>query len=237
MLTIVIVEKEPFTLLGIKTALEQTLDIKINDEATYGEIGFQLVEQNKPNFVLVDLFLPDMSGLEFTRSIKKKTDSQVVILTNQTDEEVVNSAFSYGADSYMLKTTDIEVVQLAIKRAYFNEFLLDPKLTKRFLSTLYQKKYNKTISKDQKDNDPPNEKQIQILRLLAEGLSYEDIAEKMFIALSTVKTHVSVLYSKWNVKNRAEAIKKGSMLGYLDYASVVNEAFQGEEMEKIKSGI
>ncbi|WP_228013489.1 helix-turn-helix transcriptional regulator [Nostoc edaphicum] len=53
----------------------------------------------------------------------------------------------------------------------------------------------------------------------------EDIAGKMLLALSTVKTHVSVLYSKWHVKNRAEAIKKGSMLGYLDYASVVNEGF------------
>ncbi|MBD2458479.1 response regulator transcription factor [Nostoc sp. FACHB-87] len=142
MLTIVIVEKEPFTLLGIKTALAQTPDIKISGEANCGKIGFQLVEQNKPNVVLVDLFLPDMSGLEFTRSIKKKTDSKVVILTNQTDEEVVDSAFIYGADSYMLKTTDIEVVQLAIK--------------------------------------------------------------------------------------------KGSMLGYLDYASVVNEGFQGQEMEKVK---
>lgn len=59
----------------------------------------------------------------------------------------------------------------------------------------------------------------------------------MFISISTIKSHVSILYSKWNVKNRVEAIKKGSMLGYLDYSSVVNEAWKFEEMEKIKSGI
>lgn len=59
----------------------------------------------------------------------------------------------------------------------------------------------------------------------------------MFISLITVKTHINVLYGKWHVKNRAEAIKKGSMLGYLDYASVVSEGFQGKESERIKSGI
>lgn len=239
MFKIVIIEREPFTLLGIKTAISQSPDIEVTGEATCGEVGLKLVQEIKPDVVLVDLLLPDMSGLELTRLIKNKTDSKVVILTNQTDGDIVNFAFSYGADSYLLKTSDIEVVELAIKRAYFNECFLDPKLTRKVLSSRYQNKStnSNTTSPDKKPHDPPTERQIQVLRLLADGLSFDDIAQKMYLSVCTVKSYASELYGKWHVKNRAEAIKKGSMLGYIDYTSVVNEAFQFEEVEKIKSGI
>lgn len=157
MLKIVIIEREPFTLLGIKTAIEQSPDIEVTGEATCGEIGFKLVEQTKPDVVVVDILLPDMNGLDLTRSIKKTTDSKVVILTNQANEDIVNSAFSSGADSYMLKTTDIELVELAIKKAYFNECLLDPKLTKKVLSSCYQNNFTNTTSKGKKFSDPPTD--------------------------------------------------------------------------------
>ena len=184
MLKIVIIEKEPFTLLGIKTAIEQSPDIEVSASAMCGEIGLKLVEQTKPDVVVVDILLPDMNGLDLTRSIKKTTDSKVVILTNQANEDIVNSAFSSGADDYLLKTTDIELVELAIKKAYFNEFLLDPKLTKKVLSSCYQNNLTNTTSKGKNFPDPPTDTKIQIRRLLAEGLSYEDIAQKMFISVS-----------------------------------------------------
>ena len=118
MLKIVIVEPEIFTLLGIKGAMEQSPDIEVTGDATSGKLGFQLIEQTNPDVVLVDLLLPDMSGLELTRSIKRKTNSKVVIFTNQTHSDFINSAFRNGADSYMLKSADIELIELAIKRAY-----------------------------------------------------------------------------------------------------------------------
>ncbi|WP_242056201.1 response regulator [Nostoc flagelliforme] len=133
MLKIVIVEPETFTLLGIKGAIEKSPDIEVTASATSGKLGFQLIEQMNPDVVLVDLLLPDMSGLELTRSIKRKTNSKVVICTNQTHSDFINSAFRHGADYYMLKSADIELIELAIKRAYFNECLLDPKLAKKLL--------------------------------------------------------------------------------------------------------
>ncbi|MBW4458360.1 MAG: response regulator [Nostoc indistinguendum CM1-VF10] len=84
MLKIVIIEREPFTLLGIKTAIEQSPDIEVSASATCGEIGLKLVEETKPDVVVIDLLLPDMSGLELTRLIKNQTNSKVIILTNQT---------------------------------------------------------------------------------------------------------------------------------------------------------
>ena len=223
MLRIVIVEPETFTLLGIKGAIGQSPDIEVTGSAKCGKLGFQLIEQVNPDVVLVDLLLPDMSGLELTRSIKRNTNSKVVIFTNETHSDFINSAFRHGADSYMLKTADVELIELAIKRAYFDESLLDPKLTKKLLKSPYQNRYIDTNFADKNLLDSPTERQIQVLRLLAQGLGFEQIAREMFLSVSTVKHYASDLYSKWHVKNRYEAIKRGAMLGYIDYNLIVNE--------------
>ncbi|MFW9264809.1 response regulator, partial [Nostoc sp. CALU 546] len=201
MLKIVIVEPETFTLLGIKGAISQSPDIEVTGSATSGKLGFQLIEQTNPDVVLVDLLLPDMSGLELTRSIKRKTNSKVVIFTNHTHSDFINSAFRHGADSYMLKSADIELIELAIKRAYFNECLLDPKVAKKLLESLYQNRYIDPNFVDKNLLEPPTERQIQVLRLLAQGLIFEQIAKEMFLSVSTVKNYASDLYSKWHVKN------------------------------------
>ncbi len=223
MLRIVIVEPSTFTLLGFKTAIEQSPDIEVAGEANCGKIGFQLIEQTNPDVVLVDFLLPDMSGLELTRSIKRKTNSKVVIFTNETHSDFINSAFRHGADSYMLKSADVELIELAIKRAYFDECLLDPKLAKKLLERLYQNTYIDPNFVEKNLIDPPSERQIQVLRLLAQGLVFEQIAREMFLSVSTVKQYASDLYSKWHVKNRYEAIKRGALLGYIDYNLIVNE--------------
>jgi DNA-binding NarL/FixJ family response regulator len=222
MLRIVIVEPETFTLLGIKGAISQSPDIEVTGSANCGKLGFQLIEQVNPDVVLVDLLLPDMSGLELTRSIKRNTNSKVVIFTNETHSDFINSAFRHGADSYMLKSADVELIELAIKRAYFDESLLDPKLTKKLLKSPYQNRYIDPILADKNLLDSPTERQIQVLRLLAQGLGFEQIAKEMFLSVSTVKHYASDLYSKWGVKNRYEAIKRGAMLGYIDYNLIVN---------------
>nr|WP_266889390.1 response regulator transcription factor [Trichormus azollae] len=89
-------EQETFTLLGIKAAIDQSSDIEVIGDGTSGQIPFQLIEQTNPDVVLVDLILPDMSGLELTRSIKRETNSKVVIFTNQTHSDFINSAFRHG---------------------------------------------------------------------------------------------------------------------------------------------
>ncbi|MBU7584446.1 MAG: response regulator transcription factor [Nostoc sp. TH1S01] len=223
MLRIVIVEPETFTLLGIKGAISQSPDIEVTGSASCGKLGFQLIEQVNPDVVLVDLLLPDMSGLELTRSIKRKTNSKVVIFTNETHSDFINSAFRHGADSYMLKSADVELIELAIKRASFDESLLDPKLTKKLLKSPYQNRYIDSNFAEKNLLESPTERQIQVLRLLAQGLVFEQIAREMFLSVSTVKHYASDLYSKWHVKNRYEAIKRGAVLGYIDYNLIVNE--------------
>jgi DNA-binding NarL/FixJ family response regulator len=123
----------------------------------------------------------------------------------------------------MLKSADVELIELAIKRAYFDECLLDPKLAKKLLENLYHNRYINPNFVEKNLIDPPTERQIQVLRLLAQGLVFEQIAKEMFLSVSTVKCYASDLYSKWGVKNRYEAIKRGALLGYIDYNLIVNE--------------
>ncbi|WP_313931979.1 MULTISPECIES: response regulator transcription factor [Nostoc] len=147
----------------------------------------------------------------------------MVIFPNQTHSDFINSAFRHWADSYMLKSADIELIELAIKRAYFDECLLDPKLAKKLLENLYHNRYIDPKFVDKNLLDSPTECQIQVLRLLAQGLVFQDIAKEMFLLVSTVKCYASDLYSKWGVKNRYDAIKRRAMLGYIDYSLIVNE--------------
>lgn len=123
----------------------------------------------------------------------------------------------------MLKSADVELIELAIKRAYSDECLLDPKLAKKLLKSLDKNRYIDPNSVDKNLLDSPTERQIQVLRLLAQGLGFEQIAKEMFLSVSTVKRYASDLYSKWHVKNSYEAIKRGAMLGYIDYNLIVNE--------------
>ena len=109
------------------------------------------------------------------------------------------------------------------KEAGYRVIVLDPKLAKKLLETLYQNRYIDPNFVDKNLFEPPTERQIQVLRLLAQGLVFEIIAKEMFLSVSTVKNYASDLYSKWHVKNRYEAIKRGAMLGYIDYNSIVNE--------------
>ncbi len=90
--------------------------------------------------------------------------------------------FGHGADSYMLKSADIELIELAIKRAYFDECLLDPKLAKKLLKNLDKNRYIDPSFADKNLLDSPTERQIQVLRLLAQGLIFEQIAKEMFLS-------------------------------------------------------
>ncbi|WP_392476296.1 LuxR C-terminal-related transcriptional regulator [Nostoc sp. C110] len=90
--------------------------------------------------------------------------------------------FGHGADSYMLKSADVELIELAIKRAYCDECLLDPKLAKKLLERIYQNTYIDPNFVEKNLIDPPSERQIQVLRLLAQGLVFEQIAKEMFLS-------------------------------------------------------
>ncbi len=215
MIRLVIIEDEDLIRLGIKTAINQEQNIEVVGESATGLGGMRLVEQLQPDIVLVDIGLPDISGLDLIYGIKSKTNSKVVVLTCHSSQDVVNCALQNGADSYILKRMDLELIKHAINTTYNNNSFIDPEIAKRVFQA-FTAHHNKI--KGKKYKELPTTTELQVLKLIASGLSNKEIAEKLFVTVSTIKGHSSNLFSKLGVRDRVNAILKAKELGYLERA-------------------
>ncbi|WGV29084.1 response regulator [Halotia branconii] len=213
MIRLVIIEDEDLIRLGIKTAINQEQNIEVVGESATGSGGMKLVEQLKPDIVLIDIGLPDISGLDLIYDIKSKTNSKVIALTCHSSQDIVNCALQNGADSYILKRMDLELIKHAINTTYQNNSFIDPEVAKRVFQTFTA--HHQKI-KGKKYTELPTATELQILKLMSRGLSNKEIAEKLFVTVSTVKGHSSNLFSKLGVRDRVNAILKAKELGYLD---------------------
>ena len=210
MIRVVIIEDQELFRLGIKTALAQEPEMEVCGEASSGKSGIELVEATNPDIVLVDIGLPDINGLVVTKYLKKRTKCKVIILTCYSAHDVIHSALECGADSYILKKNDLELIKRAIKNTYDDHEYIDPVIIKRFLASERKKVKGKTY------NDLPTLTEIEILKLIALGHSNKEIASKLFVSVHTVKSHVLRLFRKLDATNRVEAIIKARDFGYLE---------------------
>ncbi len=211
MIRLVIIEDEELIRLGITTAINIEPNMEMLGAASTGFAGIRLVEELKPDIVLVDIGLPDITGLDVIDQIKHKTNSKIIVLTSHSDQDTVQSALNNGANSYILKKTNIDMILAAIKTTYDNKPFFDSEIAKiGFQSFLNPPKIKGKIYED---NLTPTE--ITVLTLMATGLSNKKIAEQMFIVESTVKNHTSNIYSKLGVEDRVNAIIKARELGYI----------------------
>lgn len=211
MIRLVIIEGESLSRLGIKSAINQEPDMEVCGEAGTGIVGIGLAEQLKPDIVLVEIGLPDINGLDVIYNIKTNTNSKVIVLTYHSSQDVVNSALQNGADSYILKTMDLELIKHAIYTTYQNNCFIDPEIAKRAFNFACQ---NQKI-KGKRYREPLTTRELEILSLIARGLSNKKIADELFVTLSTVKGHSTSLFSKLGVSDRVNAILKAKELGHL----------------------
>ncbi|MBE9052763.1 response regulator transcription factor [Nostocales cyanobacterium LEGE 11386] len=230
MIRIVVIEDQPLIRMGIQKALAEDPNIELCGEAESGEKGCLLVEKMQPDIVLVDIGLPDVSGLDVTVAIKEKNcHIKVIIITCESSKYVVNSAFKNGADSYLLKQ-DVGIIKYAIEKTHAGETFLDPKITKNFIE---QKNSKKGLRKGKLYEAEPTETEIEILKLIACGLSNKEIANKLFITTNTVKSHINSLFSKLKTRNRVEAVTEGQKLGYVKSCDI-HHGLTDEEMRNWK---
>ncbi|RCJ18620.1 hypothetical protein A6770_32740 [Nostoc minutum NIES-26] len=233
MIKVVIIEDESLLRLGIKALIDREPDMEICGEAGNGLDGLKVVQQSHPDVVLVDIGLPDISGLEVTYQIKQHTDSKVVIITNHRNEELADLALSYGANSFILKKTDIVLIRQAILSSYKNDCFIDPSMTKQIIDNHNWRKYH-ILRKGKKYNEPLSTCETEVLRMIACGLSNDEIARKLFVTLSTVKTHANNILIKLNARNRSHAIIKGIQFGYINSLDVLEqENFFGEKFDPV----
>ncbi len=198
-ITILIVDDHEVVRNGIRAYLETLDEYQVVGEAASGEEAIKLVQDLIPDVVLMDLIMPGMDGIETTREVKKISPrTQVVVLTSYHEDEHIFPALKAGAISYVLKDMKMEKLVETIQRAVRNEVTLHPLVAARVLRNLRGDTENETFYAEL------TEREHDVLKLIANGLSNSQIAEELVISENTVKGHVSNILSKLHLADRTQ---------------------------------
>ena len=200
MIRVVFVDDHEMVRIGVSSYLSAQPDIEVVGEADDGKKGVELALELRPDIILIDLVMKEMDGIEATRQIIEQwPEAKIIIVTSFLDDEKVYPALEAGATSYMLKTSKAGEIANAVRATYHGQSVLEPEVTGKMM-----------VKMRQKNTHLPHEdltsREIEILLLMAHGKTNQDIADDLFIALKTVKTHVSNLLSKLDVQDRTQAV-------------------------------
>jgi len=199
-ISILIVDDHEVVRNGIRSYLETLPDFHVIGEAASGEEAIKMVSEQIPDVVLMDLIMPGMDGIEATREVKKVSPrTQVVVLTSYHEDEHIFPALKAGAISYILKDMKMDKLAETIQRAVHGEVTLHPFVAARVLGNLRGKNTDgEALYADL------TERELDVLKLIANGLTNSQIAEKLFISENTVKGHVSNILSKLHLADRTQ---------------------------------
>jgi len=185
---------------GIRAVLEIVPDIEVVGEAVNGRDAVYRVEELEPDVILMDLVMPEMDGIEAIHHIKERQpEARILVLTTFAGEDKIFPAIKAGALGYHLKDSRPEDLARAIRQVYRGESSLHPVIARKVLEELSRP------SDRPPTPDPLTQREVEVLRLVAQGLENAEIAEKLVITEATVRTHVSNITSKLHVASRTQA--------------------------------
>ncbi|MDI9441410.1 MAG: response regulator transcription factor [Firmicutes bacterium] len=194
-----VVDDHEMVRLGLCSYLETADDLEVVGQADCGSKAVEMARELKPDVILMDLIMEGGTGIEATEQIKTELPAtQIIILTSYVDEKLVFPALEAGALSYILKTSQAEEIAEAIRRAVRQESVIEPKVAAKMLTRI----------RDDSEQLPHNEltpREMEVLKLIGEGKTNQEIADELFIGIKTVKTHVSNVLSKLGVEDRTRA--------------------------------
>lgn len=200
-ITVLIVDDHQLVREGVRTFLQRQSDITVVGDAASGQEGLKLAAELVPDVVLMDLVMPEMDGVETTRRLKQiSPSSQVIVLTSFDDDQHILPAIRAGALSYLLKDVSTAMLADAVRKAARGEVVMTPQVAKRVMQELRQGGRTPTPL----DSDL-SEREVEVLRLIAEGRSNTEISERLVISEHTVKRHVSNILSKLHLADRTQA--------------------------------
>jgi two-component system, NarL family, response regulator LiaR len=224
---VALIEDHDLTRVGIRTALQQRSEIEFVGEAANAADGLKLLETSSPDIGIVDIGLPDMDGIELTKQFKEtqaaaqeSPQTKILVLTLQDNEESVMAAFAAGADSYCMKNISFDNLLEAIQVTNEGNAWIDPAIARIVLK---QTRVNesggdaaaatKTVAISAAEPEysqlieayPLTERELEVLQLIVEGCSNAAIAEKLYITVGTVKTHVRNILNKLCADDRTQA--------------------------------
>jgi NarL family two-component system response regulator LiaR len=199
-ITVMLVDDHRVVRQGLRDFLELQEDIDVVGEASNGEEGATLAKELLPDVVLMDLVMPGMDGVETTRRVKAVSpSSRVIVLTSFADDDKVFPAIKAGAISYLLKDISPEDLAHAIRAAQRNEAVLHPEVAAKLMQEF------STPHAAEAPVEQLTDREMDVLRLIARGMSNKEIADALIISEKTVKTHVSNILSKLHLADRTQA--------------------------------
>jgi NarL family two-component system response regulator LiaR len=219
-ISVLIVDDHAVVRKGVRGYLEAQPDITIAGEAGSGEEAVRLAAEHQPDVILMDLVMPDMDGVEATRRVRQVSPgSQVIVLTSYHEDDHIFPAIKAGALSYLLKNVRPEELAAAVRAAARGEAVLDSPVATRVLQEMRESLATGKLATSQPAAqplaEPLSERELEVLELVAQGLTNAEIAARLFIAHGTVKRHINNIYGKLQVRHRTEAIARARDLGLL----------------------
>ncbi|WP_350302929.1 response regulator transcription factor [Peribacillus frigoritolerans] len=200
MIKVLFVDDHEMVRIGVSAYLSAQSDIEVIGEADNGLKAVELAMELRPDIILMDLVMPEMDGIEATkRIIEKWPDAKIIIVTSFLDDEKVYPALEAGATSYMLKTSKASEIARAVRSTFQGQSVLEPEVTGKMMEKLRRPKVTQL-------HDQLTNREMEILLLMTQGKTNQEIADELYIALKTAKVHVSNILSKLAVQDRTQAV-------------------------------
>jgi two-component system, NarL family, response regulator LiaR len=200
-ISVLLVDDHTMVREGVRAFLVTQSDIMVVGEAGSGEEAIKLAAQHVPDVILMDLIMPEMDGVEATRRVKQVSPrSQVVVLTSYHEDEHIFPALKAGALSYILKDIGAQELASAVRKAAVGEAVLHPRVAARVIKELQGKRADALNPFTEL-----SERELEVLKLIADGMSNADMAAKLFLSEKTIKGHVSNILSKLQLVDRTQA--------------------------------
>ncbi|CAM3758345.1 response regulator [Marinicrinis lubricantis] len=197
---VLLVDDHEMVRIGLAAVLGTEEGIEVVGEAGSGKEGLTLAEMYKPDVVLMDLVMEGMDGIETTRRMMQiLPECKVIVLTSYIDDEKIYPVIEAGAFSYLLKTSRASEIAQAIRSAVNNQPVLESQVATKIMNRFRQ---NKT---ETMPHHELTDREMEVLKLIAKGMSNQELADELFIGVKTVKFHVTNILAKLGVEDRTQA--------------------------------
>jgi DNA-binding NarL/FixJ family response regulator len=189
---VLIVDDHPVVRLGLRTMLESEENISVTGTAGSAKEALAEVQKLQPDVVLMDLRMPEMEGAEAIAELRRiEPNIRILVLTNYEEDEYIFRALQAGAMGYLLKSTPQEEIVQAVEMVHENKRCVPPNIARRLLETISREELS--------------QRELEVLKLVAVGLTNKEIAQRLFISAKTARNHVASCLEKLGVTDRTEA--------------------------------
>ncbi|MFC1405618.1 MULTISPECIES: response regulator transcription factor [Streptacidiphilus] len=202
---VLLVDDQPLMIVGLRMVIKDTPDMEVCGAAGNGREAVQLSRALRPDVIVMDIRMPEMDGIEATRTITSQPDPpKVVVLTTFDDDEYVYGALHAGASGFLVKNMALEDILQAIRVVASGDALMAPSVTRRLIAAFAER--NHAAAPPLRSIDGITEREREVLVLVGLGMSNSEIAQHLVISAATAKTHVARLFAKLQARDRVHLV-------------------------------